>query len=623
MLKIKKMTYHHGYTSLMSHPYLLISVSTAELEGSKKLVQEFDTILNKLIPAYSTQFLDVANNAAIFNRIAYAIELFYESIGYPLLSKIIVKQQKNNAQYFIPVLESNINAASKLLQWIISIVNGNRKELGKNFSQLSKLCKMSMPQGVNPYKILRVSYENNIPWRTLDRDIFQLGWGSRSRLFNSTITDQTSRISMKFAQNKLFTKKLLQSVGLPVATSGVVKSQEEAVKVSQKIGYPVVVKPIDQDAGRGVSAGLISEKIMLKAYEKAAKFSKRIMIEKHFEGNDHRLHILHGECYYATQRRAPTIIGDGKNTIKCFIQELNTSRINKQLSGNSIITSTVTKGIEEDEELFEILEERKLQLDSVLKNGEVLKLRRIANVSTGGTSTIIEDLSIIHKDNIELAKRAVETLRLDIAAVDFLIPDITKSWMEVGAIIVEVNSMPQIGHNDKLLYALKKLVQNDGRIPTVVVVGDNDIKFNQNVIKKINQKQFNIGITTKQALYKNSEITSNLGVSNAYQGSLRLISDPSIDAIIVYIEDLSMFSRGLAIDKFDSLVLLNSHQQMQKEDQYIKELSDMAHQIIVEKNLQIDHALLNTSEKELLMLGKDEIEDYVVQLFAQVLKQVR
>ena len=262
---------------------------------------------------------------------------------------MIVKQQKNDAQYFIPVLESNVNAASKLLQWVISIVNGNRKELENNFSQLSKLCKMSMPQGVNPYKILRLSYENNIPWRTLDRNTFQLGWGNRSRLFNSTTTDQTSEISMKLSQNKLLTKKLLKSVGLPVATSGVVKSQEEAVKVSQEIGYPVVVKPIDQDAGRGVSAGLISEKTMLKAYEKAAKFSKHIMIEKHFEGNDHRLHILHGECYFVTQRRAPTIIGDGKNTIKCLIQALNTSRINKPLSGNTIITSKVTKGIEEDE----------------------------------------------------------------------------------------------------------------------------------------------------------------------------------------------------------------------------------------------------------------------------------
>jgi cyanophycin synthetase len=609
MLKINKIFYHEGYTSKILHPHFVVSMSIEKFQDAKKILLEFDTIIQQLIPSYSPPPMKKITDAIIIERIAYTIEIFYDFLNYPLLEKVLIVQKENNMEYFIPILQSNINAASQLIRWLVSIMNGNRKDLSQIFAQLLHMCKTSLPQGVNAYRILRLAQENNIPWKMLDQQLFQLGWGSNSRFFKSTHTDQTSGISIALSQNKFFTKKLLQSVGLPVAISALVDTREKAIEVAKKIGYPVVIKPIDQDAGRGVSAGLLSETAMIKAYDKATKFSKNIMIEKHFEGNDHRLHIMNGECYYATQRIYPMITGDGKNTIKYLIQELNAWKKDALPSG--IVGRKI---IEEDEELFEILEEYNFKLETILGKDKVLKLRRIANVSTGGTSTMIEDLDIIHKDNIELAKRAVKTLRLDIAAVDFLIPDITKSWMDVGGVILEVNSMPQIGHDDKILYALKKLVKNDGRISSVVVVGDNDTKFNKYIVQKLNNKNFNIGISTKNHLYSNLEITSSIPVVSIYSGSLRLVCDPSIDAMLIYVEDPLMLAESLAIDKFDYLIFMNQPNKNMG-NEYLEELSRRAGTVIIENGCTIDRMMFKELEKEVLSLGKQEIQDQIINLF--------
>jgi len=65
-------------------------------------------------------------------------------------------------------------------------------------------------------------------------------------------------------------------------------------------------------------------------------------------------------------------------------------------------------------------------------------------MSTGGTVSLIES-SDVHPDNLSLVIRAAQAANLDLAGVDLLIPDISKSWLESDAIICEINAQPQIG----------------------------------------------------------------------------------------------------------------------------------------------------------------------------------
>ena len=613
MIKITNMSYHPGYSHYINQPFFFFSISGYSPHNLKNEILEFDTVMNQFLPAYSSSSIQRFTFESINHRVAILIDLFYKEMNYPMLSNIILQFHNNIAHYYVPILGSELKVIKQFIIWIINILNGNHRELQNNFLKLSRAFKLIMPRGQNPYRILQLSHENNIPWKVLDGNIFQLGWGRKSRLMDSTTTDQTSLISMKLARDKTLTKKLLASVGLPIARSFIIYSRDEAIKMAKELGYPVVIKPANKDGGQGVSAGLSAEKYVLNAYEKARKISSEVMIEKHFEGNDHRLHILNGRLYYAAHRVAPTIAGNGKDTIRFLIQKLNESRKKPVDYGTTISTKLITH----DEELEEILEEQNYHLNSILESGKKIKLRRIANVSTGGTSTRIEDLSIIHKDNVELAIKAVNTLRLDIAAVDLLIPDITKSWREVGAIITEVNAKPQVGNNDVLCNAMKMLLKEDGRIPTVLVIGDNNIQFNKNIVKKTKKEDFNIGITTNEKVYKNNRVIADNLTLNAYRSGTMIVNDPSIDAMIMYIENYSMLSEGLAIDKFDILVLLDNTQKIQSYFKEVAYLSRMTSNIFVDKNIKIDKKLLINLNEEVKLLDSDEIENNIVELFTE------
>ena len=78
--------------------------------------------------------------------------------------------------------------------------------------------------------------------------------------------------------------------------------------------------------------------------------------------------------------------------------------------------------------------------DTVLPKGEIFFLRGTGNLSTGGTAIDLTD--VVHPDNREMAVRAAKAIGLDVCGVDFITPDITQSYREVGGGICEVNAAP-------------------------------------------------------------------------------------------------------------------------------------------------------------------------------------
>jgi cyanophycin synthetase len=108
---------------------------------------------------------------------------------------------------------------------------------------------------------------------------------------------------------------------------------------------------------------------------------------------------------------------------------------------------------------------------SVPPAGDFVVLRRRANMSTGGTSYDV--LEQIHPDNARLALRAAQALRLDLAGIDLIMPDISVSWMDCEAGICEVNAQPQISTQfapDVYRDLLRRMVPPPGRMRTVLVL---------------------------------------------------------------------------------------------------------------------------------------------------------
>ena len=317
---------------------------------------------------------------------------------------------------------------------------------------------------MNTRHFLRAAHEAGIPWRHVVANIHEMGHGARSRWLDSTITDRTCALGTRLAHNKGMAAQVLRAAGLPVPAHALAASSAQAEEIAQRLGYPVVVKPMDKEGGTGVAAGLQSGEAVHRAWIAAREHSEHVLVEKHIEGRDYRLVVLHGRLIRAVTRLPGGVTGDGRQTVAQLLAVLNADPRRGSLPSSRL------RIVDCDDEAMEMLDEAGLTLDSVPDAGRFVPLRRRANVASGGMPVSV--LEEVHPDNARLAVRAARALRLDIAGVDLLMPDISRSWQESGGGICEVNAQPQVGGADTPGVILAQLLPHGGRIPLVLVVGD-------------------------------------------------------------------------------------------------------------------------------------------------------
>ncbi|WP_186343169.1 hypothetical protein [Allochromatium palmeri] len=321
-------------------------------------------------------------------------------------------------------------------------------------------------QGINTPRILRAAVELRVPFTRLDSKAYMIGQGPHSRWMRSTYTDRTSAISSGFARHKQLTARILSLHGLPAPQHFAAGSADEAVRRARQLGFPVVIKPDDLDGGKGVHAGLRNEALVRQCHAEARRHSRNILVEKHVEGRDYRLTVFEGRLIKATERIPGGVTGNGVESVRRLIDSAN------QLP--DIQQRTKDRGkplLQLDTEAIDLLAEAGLTPDSIPPEGDFIRLRRRANVSTGGRTRMVG--GEVHPDNERLAIRAAAAMRLDIAGIDLIIPDIGRSWLESEAIICEVNAQPQIGEIDQPgLYKeiIPTLLGGNGRIPVALVL---------------------------------------------------------------------------------------------------------------------------------------------------------
>ena len=113
--------------------------------------------------------------------------------------------------------------------------------------------------GPSTASLANAAKARGIPFRRLTAgSLVQLGWGSKARKFQAAEVDQTSSVAETIAQDKDLTKRLLHAAGVPVPMGRPVKDVEDAWKVAEEVGFPVVVKPQDGNQGKGVTVNTVS-----------------------------------------------------------------------------------------------------------------------------------------------------------------------------------------------------------------------------------------------------------------------------------------------------------------------------------------------------------------------------
>jgi len=213
-----------------------------------------------------------------------------------------------------------------------------------------------------------------------------------------------------------------------------VRREGDAVRAAKRIGFPVVLKPLAGNHGRGVSINLKTAEEVETGFNKAREHGRTIIVESYIEGFDHRLLVVNGELVAAAKREPGHVVGDGKHTIAELVDIVNEDP-RRGVGHEKVLTR-----LELDHQAERLLTKLGYDQDTVPEEDEIVYLRSTANLSTGGTAVDVTD--IIHPDNREMAIRSIKAIGLDIGGVDFLTNDISLSHREAGGAICEVNAGP-------------------------------------------------------------------------------------------------------------------------------------------------------------------------------------
>lgn len=393
------------------------------------------------------------------------------------------------------------------------------------------------PGGTNNRHFLREAGALGMPVLQLPGGVFQIGWGRRARLFKSSITDSTNALATAWAKDKGATNALFRMAGLPVPAQRPVASLDAALKAAGQLGFPVVLKPVNLDQGVGVEANLQTEADLRAAHARAVRHGSPLVLEKHVPGEDYRVYVMNGELLAIAHRKPAEVVGDGVATVVQLVEQTNAQR--RQIDSRA----TLYKPIELDAEALDLMARAGFEPASVLPWGRALRLRRTANMSRGGTS--VDATHLAHPDNVALCVQAAALLRLDLPGLDLLIPDIARSWREVGAAFCEVNAQPQMGGANPWIFdrVLRHYVVGQGRIPAVLVL----TQATDGVL----------GGAVAQALQGAGWPTALVQGSDPalLERCRAAVMRPDLGAIVVQTDGAGLALQGVPLDRFDVLVV--------------------------------------------------------------------
>jgi cyanophycin synthetase len=410
--------------------------------------------------------------------------------------------------------------------------------------------------------IVREARKRGIPSIRLEKksSLVQFGWGiNQKRIWASTSTN-TSHISTEIAQDKELTLQLLYDVGIPVPRGGVARTEEQAIYEADRVGYPVVVKPVDVSHGRGVSLNISNQEDLIKAFQFAKEYSRLVIIEKFVKGKDYRVLVINGNFVAASERVPAHVIGDAKYTVKELIEIVN------QDPRRGIGHEKVLTKIYIDDNVHRLLGDQGLTIDSVPDAGRFVQLKSTANLSTGGTSRDVTDL--MHFDNIQLAVRAVKTIGLDIAGVDIIASDIQTPIKNNNGVIIEVNAAPGLRMHLEPIEGLSRNVakpivdmlfpqNSDGRIPLIAITGTNGKTTVTRWIAHTLKLAGNIvGFTTTDGIYIDGVLEYSGDCTGPWSAKV-VLRDPTVNFAVLETARGGILREGLGWDKSDVSVLLN------------------------------------------------------------------
>nr|ABV22540.1 truncated cyanophycin synthetase [synthetic construct] len=452
-------------------------------------------------------------------------------------------------------------AAVRLCQSIVDRGRYPKAELEQDIQDLKDLWR-DASLGPSTEAIVKEAEKRGIPWMQLSaRFLIQLGYGVNHKRMQATMTDKTGILGVELACDKEATKRILAASGVPVPRGTVINFLDDLEEAIEYVGgYPIVIKPLDGNHGRGITIDIRSWEDAEAAYEAARQVSRSIIVERYYVGRDDRVLVVDGKVVAVAERVPAHVIGNGRSTVAELIEEINQDP-NRGDGHDKVLTK-----IELDRTSYQLLERAGYTLNSVPPKGTICYLRATANLSTGGTA--VDRTDEIHPENVWLAQRVVKIIGLDIAGLDIVTTDISRPLRELDGVIVEVNAAPGFrmhvapsqGIPRNVAGAVMDMLfpnEQSGRIPILSVTGTNGKTTTTRLLAHIYKQTGKVvGYTTTDGTYIGDYLVES-GDNTGPQSAHVILQDPTVEVAVLETARGGILRFGLGFESANVGVVLN------------------------------------------------------------------
>jgi cyanophycin synthetase len=415
--------------------------------------------------------------------------------------------------------------------------------------------------GPSTGSIVQEAENRDIPHIRLNtQSLVQLGYGINQQRIQATVTGRTNMIAVDLASDKDATKQLLGSMGVPVPKGAQIIDEDEIEGVIGRLGFPVAVKPLDANHGKGITVGLKTIEEVRAAFPLAKNYSRRVILEQSLTGQDFRALVINNRLVAVAERIPAHITGDGSHSIQELI-EITNEDPRRGYGHENVLTL-----IKVDAQTESLLAAHNYTLETVLPAGEAFRLKTTANISTGGTA--IDRTDEVHPFNVSLFERIARIVGLDVAGIDVVAPDITTPLSENGGGIIEVNAAPgfrmHIAPSDGLARNVAEHVIDmlfppgtPSRVPVIAITGTNGKTTTTRLIAHICKNSgLNVGFTTTEGIYIGNSLIQP-GDNTGPVSAQLVLKDPTVEIAVLETARGGIIRAGLGFDRCDIGVVLN------------------------------------------------------------------
>src|SRR3954468_8321995 len=261
-----------------------------------------------------------------------------------------------------------------------------------------------------------------------------LSVGGRTVTTLESLSEFTTAVAMSRCDDKRVTRRFMERAGVRVATGTVAcEGDLEAARALLAQVGEVVVKPARGEQGKGITVGVTDDDGLERAVRLALQFCPDVLVEELVDGDDLRVVVIDHEVVAAAVRRPAEVVGDGRSSVRELVR--STSRRRERATGGE-------SSIPLDDTTAEVVAAAGHGLDDVLGDGEGLRVRRTANLHTGGT--IVDVTDRLHPDIAASAVRASRAIGIPVTGLDFLVPDVEGP----EHVFIEANERPGLANHE-------------------------------------------------------------------------------------------------------------------------------------------------------------------------------